>query len=148
MHIVTGGAGFIGSNVVRGLNRLGITDVVIVDDLEQGEKHLNLNSLAFSDFVDVRKAGELRAKLAGAKVESVSHQGACSDTTERNGRAMMRRQTLRQASKRHTNCTTRAPSLRVKGKPVERRGRKVSGLQARSWAQGSGTAVRASSGTS
>ena len=89
MHIVTGGAGFIGSNVVRGLNRLGITDVVIVDDLEQGEKHLNLNSLAFSDFVDVRKAGELRAKLAGAKVESVSHQGACSDTTERNGRAMM-----------------------------------------------------------
>jgi ADP-L-glycero-D-manno-heptose 6-epimerase len=89
MHIVTGGAGFIGSNVVRGLNRLGITDIVIVDDLEQGEKHLNLNSLAFADFVDARKAEGWRAKLSGAKVEAVLHQGACSDTTEPNGRFMM-----------------------------------------------------------
>jgi ADP-L-glycero-D-manno-heptose 6-epimerase len=89
MHIVTGGAGFIGSNVVRGLNRLGFRDIVIVDDLEQGEKHLNLNSLAFSDVVDSRRAAEFRAKLGGASVEAVLHQGACSDTTEKNGRYMM-----------------------------------------------------------
>ena len=89
MHIVTGGAGFIGSNVVRGLNGLGITDIVVVDDFEQGEKHLNLNSLRVADFVDVRGAAAFRAKLSGAQVESVSHQGACSDTTEKNGRTMM-----------------------------------------------------------
>src|ERR1700741_2061175 len=89
MHIVTGGAGFIGSNLLRGLNRRGIRDVVVVDDLEHGDKLLNLNSLAFSDLVDVRQTEALAQKLRGAKLEAVWHQGACSDTTERNGRTMM-----------------------------------------------------------
>jgi ADP-L-glycero-D-manno-heptose 6-epimerase len=89
MHIVTGGAGFIGSNLVRGLNRRGIDDILIVDDLEQGEKHLGLNSLRFADFIDRRDAVALFESDRLGKVEAVLHQGACSDTTERDGRAML-----------------------------------------------------------
>jgi ADP-L-glycero-D-manno-heptose 6-epimerase len=56
MIIVTGGAGFIGSNLVRGLNRRGIDDILVVDDLQVGEKHRNLNALRFRDLVDYRLA--------------------------------------------------------------------------------------------
>ncbi|HOV14371.1 MAG TPA: NAD-dependent epimerase/dehydratase family protein, partial [Spirochaetota bacterium] len=52
MLIVTGGAGFIGSNLVRGLNKIGINDILIVDNLENGSKHLNLNTLNFTDYAD------------------------------------------------------------------------------------------------
>jgi ADP-L-glycero-D-manno-heptose 6-epimerase len=89
MFIVTGGAGFIGSNLVRGLNRRGIDDVVIVDDLEHGEKHLALNSLEFEDLVDYRDFRERLPRYASEKIEAIFHQGACSDTTERNGRYML-----------------------------------------------------------
>jgi len=89
MHIVTGGAGFIGSNLVRALNRRGVSDILIVDDLRQGEKHLNLNALQFSDIVDTAHVAALIPKLAGARIDSVFHQGACSDTTEKDGRTMM-----------------------------------------------------------
>lgn len=89
MHIVTGGAGFIGSNLVHALNRRGIRDIVIVDDLGQGDKLLNLNSLEFADIVDVRKVEGLIASLRGARIDAVLHQGACSDTTESDGRFMM-----------------------------------------------------------
>ena len=58
MIIVTGGAGFIGSNLVRGLNRRGVDDVLIVDDLEQGDKHLALNALRFVDLLDYRDFAE------------------------------------------------------------------------------------------
>ena len=88
MIIVTGGAGFIGSNLVRGLNQRGQDDIVIVDDLENGEKHLGLNALRFSDFIDYRdflgRLHELPTPTA------IFHQGACSDTMERDGRVMMR----------------------------------------------------------
>jgi ADP-L-glycero-D-manno-heptose 6-epimerase len=87
MFIVTGGAGFIGSNVVRGLNARGIDDVLVVDDLENGSKHLNLNSLEFTDLVDYREFFE-RAPRPG-DVQAVFHQGACSDTTEQDGRFML-----------------------------------------------------------
>ncbi|HTF87130.1 MAG TPA: ADP-glyceromanno-heptose 6-epimerase [Planctomycetota bacterium] len=89
MYIVTGGAGFIGSNLVRALNRRGIDDIVIVDDLEHGEKHLNLNSLAFSDIVDVRDTALFIEGIDADDVDAVLHQGACSDTTVRDGRFMM-----------------------------------------------------------
>jgi ADP-L-glycero-D-manno-heptose 6-epimerase len=89
MIVVTGGAGFVGSNLVRGLNLRGIDDVLVVDDLTDGEKHLNLNGLAFRDLVDWRDfAGDLDA-YADAPIEAVFHQGACSDTTEHDGRLML-----------------------------------------------------------
>jgi len=90
MIIVTGGAGFIGSNLVRGLNRRGLDDVLIVDDLELGEKHLGLNSLRFTDFVDFRDFEQRLDDFATCPIEAVFHQGACSDTLERDGRYMLR----------------------------------------------------------
>lgn len=89
MIIVTGAAGFIGSNLVRGLNRRGIHDIIAVDDLTQGDKFLNLVDCKIADYMhheDVRewlRAGKL------PRLRAVLHQGACSDTTERNGRYMM-----------------------------------------------------------
>jgi len=85
--IVTGAAGFIGSNLVRGLNLLGRTDIAVVDDLTNGEQHLNLNALRFETFLD--KGDLFKALPDLPEIEAIFHQGACSDTTERNGRYMM-----------------------------------------------------------
>ena len=52
MMIVTGGAGFIGSNIVRGLNARGITDILVVDDLTEGHKCLNLSDAHIRDYID------------------------------------------------------------------------------------------------
>jgi ADP-L-glycero-D-manno-heptose 6-epimerase len=89
--VVTGAAGFIGSNLVRALNARGRSDLLLVDDLTDGRKFANLVDCAFADYLDKDAfyarvaAGEL-----GAKVEAVLHQGACSDTMEWNGRTMLR----------------------------------------------------------
>ena len=89
-YVVTGAAGFIGANLVRALNQRGVTDVIAVDDLTEGDKFANLVDCEIADYVD--KAAFLETigagKLNGA-VEAVLHQGACSDTTERDGRYMM-----------------------------------------------------------
>jgi ADP-L-glycero-D-manno-heptose 6-epimerase len=90
MHIVTGAAGFIGSNLVRGLNARGIRDILAVDDLEQGEKFLNLRDCDIADFMDRREFREaIRRGAPGLDAKVVLHQGACADTTERDGRFMM-----------------------------------------------------------
>ncbi len=89
MIIVTGAAGFIGSNIVRGLNRRGITDILAVDDLTDGDKFVNLVGATIADYMH---KNEFRARvLEGSltSVQAVFHQGACSDTTERDGRFMM-----------------------------------------------------------
>jgi ADP-L-glycero-D-manno-heptose 6-epimerase len=87
--IVTGGAGFIGSNLVRGINRLGISDVVVVDDLTDGRKFLNLVDCDVRDYWDKdRLLPELRSGRR-EKPAAVFHQGACAVTTEWNGRYMM-----------------------------------------------------------
>lgn len=89
MIVVTGAAGFIGSNIVRSLNRRGITDIIAVDDLTEGDKFLNLVDLQVADYLD---KDEFRRRVLANTLPSlraVLHQGACSDTTERNGRYMM-----------------------------------------------------------
>lgn len=89
MIIVTGAAGFIGSNIVRGLNNRGITDILVVDDLTAGDKFLNLVDLKIADYMhkDDFRSLVLADKLPQTSV--IFHQGACSDTTERNGHYMM-----------------------------------------------------------
>ncbi|NYT35295.1 ADP-glyceromanno-heptose 6-epimerase [Allopusillimonas soli] len=89
MIIVTGGAGFIGSNIVRGLNARGHTDILVVDDLTEGDKFVNLVDSQIADYQDkdaFRKHLD-EGRLAG--IEAIFHEGACSDTTERNGQYML-----------------------------------------------------------
>jgi len=89
MIIVTGGAGFIGSNIVRGLNRLGYHDILIVDDLHKGEKSRNMNALRFRDYVDKDVFLARLKDFLTRKTEAVIHQGACTDTMEHDGLKMM-----------------------------------------------------------
>ncbi|NOY16900.1 MAG: ADP-glyceromanno-heptose 6-epimerase [Gammaproteobacteria bacterium] len=90
MIIVTGGAGFIGANIVKGLNDSGRDDVIVVDNLEKGEKFLNLIDLEIADYIDKRafidmiNGGEFNGEL-----DTIFHLGACSDTMEYNGLYMM-----------------------------------------------------------
>jgi ADP-L-glycero-D-manno-heptose 6-epimerase len=88
--VVTGAAGFIGSNIVKGLNARGITDIIAVDDLTEGDKFRNLADLQISDYVDADDFYDRFSNGAYGKVEAVFHEGACSDTMESDGAYMMR----------------------------------------------------------
>jgi ADP-L-glycero-D-manno-heptose 6-epimerase len=88
-YVVTGAAGFIGSNIVKGLNARGIDDIIAVDDLTQGDKFRNMADLAIADYVDRDKFYDLFAKGSFGQVEAVFHEGACSDTMESDGKYMM-----------------------------------------------------------
>ncbi len=82
--IVTGGAGFIGRNVIAALNERGVTDILLVDDLGHGPKWRNLLEL---DFADIMSIDEFRYNLRHdllQQVDAVIHLGACSSTTETN----------------------------------------------------------------
>ena len=87
--VVTGAAGFIGSNIVKGLNSRGIDNIIAVDDLTEGDKFRNLADLQIADYVDADDFYDLFAKGAFGQVEAVFHEGACSDTMELNGKYMM-----------------------------------------------------------
>jgi ADP-L-glycero-D-manno-heptose 6-epimerase len=87
--VVTGAAGFIGSNLVKGLNARGIDDIICVDDLTQGDKFRNLSDLRIADYVDVDMFYDLFAEGYFGKVDTVFHEGACSDTMETDGKYMM-----------------------------------------------------------
>ncbi len=88
--ILTGGAGFIGSNLLRGLNKLGVTNIIVVDNLTRADKFHNLVGCQFADYLDKGEfLGRLSAGEFDGAVDLVLHQGACSDTTESDGRYMM-----------------------------------------------------------
>ena len=87
--VVTGAAGFIGANLIKGLNARGLTDIIAVDDLTQGDKFRNLADLQIADYVDADVFYDAYAEGAYGQVEAVFHEGACSDTMEMNGKYMM-----------------------------------------------------------
>jgi ADP-L-glycero-D-manno-heptose 6-epimerase len=87
-YIVTGAAGFIGSRLVAGLNRRGITDVIAVDNLAHADKFRNLAGYEIADYVDHAEFIAHLERYEGA-VEALLHQGACSDTMETDGRYML-----------------------------------------------------------
>jgi ADP-L-glycero-D-manno-heptose 6-epimerase len=94
--IVTGGAGFIGSNLIQQLNRAGERNILLVDNFAPapnltGPKFLNLAGAEYADYMDKR---EFRAALKAGdfentRIRAILHQGACSNTLEDDGRYMM-----------------------------------------------------------
>jgi ADP-L-glycero-D-manno-heptose 6-epimerase len=90
MIIVTGGAGFIGSNLVRALNQGGETKILVVDNLTNVAKQKNLAALDIADYVDKGDFLERYQRGAYGKVFVVFHMGACSATTETDGRYLMK----------------------------------------------------------
>ena len=87
--IVTGAAGFIGANIVRGLNQRGITDILAVDNLTKSDKFTNLADTVIADYLDKRVFIDLVKKGEITAPEAIFHQGACSDTMELDGHYMM-----------------------------------------------------------
>ena len=87
--VVTGAAGFIGSNIIKGLNARGLTDIIAVDDLTQGDKFRNIADLQIADYVDADVFYDAFASGSYGQVEAIFHEGACSDTMESNGKYMM-----------------------------------------------------------
>jgi len=87
--VVTGAAGFIGSNLVLALNRRGRHDILAVDDLTDGTKFKNLAEAELADYLDKDAFLSLVERDALPKIDAVFHQGACSATTEWNGKFVM-----------------------------------------------------------
>ena len=89
-YVVTGAAGFIGSRLVAGFNHAGITEILAVDDLENGAKAKNLAGVEIEDYLDKREfLSQLETGRLDGGIEAILHQGACSDTMESDGRYMM-----------------------------------------------------------
>jgi len=89
MHIVTGGAGFIGSALVWKLNQMGIDDILVVDDLGFGEKWKNLVNRDFADYLHKATFLQLLEKGRLSGIDAILHMGACSSTTEQNAEYLM-----------------------------------------------------------
>ncbi len=91
MYIVTGGAGFIGSNLVLQLNARGERDILVVDNLTDGWQYNNLSGCQIADYQDKASFLDNIAgnRLDAHSIKAVFHQGACSVTTEWDGRYMM-----------------------------------------------------------
>lgn len=91
MIVVTGGAGFIGANLVHALNARGFNDIVVVDNLRSADKFRNLTDCEIADYIDKRdfiaalESGPWRRQ----RIKAIFHEGACSDTMEHDGVYMM-----------------------------------------------------------
>ena len=97
MIIVTGGAGFIGSNIVKLLNDRGNKDILVVDHLKDGHKFTNLVDLDIADYMDrddfialIRDKNALERRFSVKSIDAIFHEGACSATTEWDGQYVMR----------------------------------------------------------
>lgn len=89
-YIVTGAAGFIGSNLVKALNQRGENNIIAVDNLKNADKFRNLADCDIADYLDKKDFLErLQDGFFDGLVTAVLHQGACSDTMETDGRYMM-----------------------------------------------------------
>ena len=95
MIVVTGGAGFIGANILKALNVRGRHDVMVVDDLRDGTKFVNLADCTLADYLDkndflTRIKAALRGEIVDLPtIDAIFHEGACSDTTEWDGHYML-----------------------------------------------------------
>jgi ADP-L-glycero-D-manno-heptose 6-epimerase len=90
--VVTGGAGFVGSNLIWELNRAGRSDVLVVDNLTDARKFKNLVGADIADYIDKQDFLSMVASRTSDldEIELISHQGACTSTTESDGRYMMK----------------------------------------------------------
>jgi ADP-L-glycero-D-manno-heptose 6-epimerase len=90
LTVVTGAAGFIGSRLVAALNHAGISEILAVDNLQNGAKVPNLAGVEIDDYLDKRDfLAQLETGRLDGSIEAVLHQGACSDTMESDGRYVM-----------------------------------------------------------
>ncbi len=88
--VITGGAGFIGSNLLKRLNELGEDRILVVDNLRNSLKYRNLVGRSFQDYLSKEAFQELLDGPGLSDVSAVFHQGACTDTLEYDGEYMMR----------------------------------------------------------
>lgn len=90
MILVTGGAGFIGSNIVKALNAQGRKDILVVDNLKNGKKFINIADCDIADYLDKEDfQARIFAEEGLPKIDCVFHEGACSATTEWDGKYVM-----------------------------------------------------------
>ncbi len=90
MIIVTGGAGFIGSNIVHALNEAGEDSILVVDRLGQGEKWKNLRGLSFLDYEHKDDfMTKVQRGVFDHGTQAVIHMGVCSSTTEKDADYLM-----------------------------------------------------------
>ena len=91
MILITGGSGFIGSNLIRHLNFMGRDDIIILDNFKNGKKFLNINDLHFLDLYD--KDFFYKEALDEKMIKNITkivHLGACSSTQEWNGEYLLK----------------------------------------------------------
>ena len=88
--VVTGAAGFIGSNIVKALNERGVTKIIAVDNLTKAEKFKNLIDCDIVDYLDKHDfIARIQAGHFDGEIDAIFHEGACSDTMETDGHYMM-----------------------------------------------------------
>ena len=81
--VVTGAAGFIGSNIVKALNERGVTRIIAVDNLTRADKFRNLIDCDIADYVDKHDfIARIQAGHYDGEIDAIFHEGACSDTME------------------------------------------------------------------